>query len=854
MKEKNKIALSISKSISRFKLTDFGRRLTAVFLVFALLFTVTAPAAAEAFEENTSKQEVIYINLNNDGSVEKISAVNIFDLSEDGKIIDYGSYTELRNMTSDDEIVFDDEKITIDTKAGKLYYEGIMSDDSIPWHFKIRYFLNGQERTASELAGCSGDLKITVDISKNIDCNSTFFDNYALQASLTLDTELCSDITDNGATSANVGKNRQLTYTILPGQSKNIEVSAHVENFEMASISINGLPISMDFELTDEQMAEIDEQVKELQDAVAKLDDGATELNDGAAELQDGAFDLKDGVFDLKDGSDELYDGAVELKDGSVELYDGTVELGDGVTDLLDGAEELNDGAADLEDGANDLTDGIDEAVDGSLKLYNGAADLKKGAAELSVGMSGLASGLNTLSAQGQNLIDAAYMIYQQLVASAESQLNAALAGAGEEGISMGTDDYGQVISAIMDNLSGGAYTEAEAQAKENIRQQAENTAVEQVATAMREDSDIMAQIDTAVENGYGSELDQQAEAYITAAFAKEMAPDDPEGFLASEEGQAALAEYLSGEQGKDDFGNAREQIKEKYIDAALLEQARPQVEANEEIQAQIDLKVEEMLADEAVQSEIAAAVEDALSNNEGYQGIVSLKSQLDGYGAFYAALCQYVAGVDSAAASAAKLQKGAAALASGADELYDGADELYDGLQEIYDGSMELLDGTIELHDGTAELYDGVVELKDGSTELLDGVIELKDGTVELYDGTVELKDGVIELLDGAIELYDGTVELHDGTIELKDGTFEFRNETAELDTEIKDKITSAINEALGGDFDVVSFTSDKNTNVESVQFVIKTDGIQIEETEEPEPENEDDEGFLSRFTNLFK
>ena len=158
-----------------------------------------------------------------------------------------------------------------------------------------------------------------------------------------------------------------------------------------------------------------------------------------------------------------------------------------------------------------------------------------------------------------------------------------------------------------------------------------------------------------------------------------------------------------------------------------------------------------------------------------------------------------------------------------------------------------------VELKDGTLELCDGVLELKDGVIELTDGVIELKDGTAELYDGTLELKDGVIELLDGAIELYDGTVELYDGVLELKEGTFEFKDKTANLDQDLKDRINDAISEMLGRDIELVSFVSDKNTQIESVQFVIKTPTIEQSGKITIEPIEEESPTFWQKLLRLF-
>lgn len=100
---------------------------------------------------------------------------------------------------------------------------------------------------------------------------------------------------------------------------------------------------------------------------------------------------------------------------------------------------------------------------------------------------------------------------------------------------------------------------------------------------------------------------------------------------------------------------------------------------------------------------------------------------------------------------------------------------------------------------------------------------------------------------------MYDGTVELHNGTIELSDGTFEFKDRTSDLDSTLTDKISDAVNKIVCGDFDVVSFVSDKNTNVESVQFVIKTDSITIDDKEEVTEEEPQELNFWQKLLKLF-
>ncbi|WP_294408961.1 hypothetical protein [uncultured Ruminococcus sp.] len=99
-----------------------------------------------------------------------------------------------------------------------------------------------------------------------------------------------------------------------------------------------------------------------------------------------------------------------------------------------------------------------------------------------------------------------------------------------------------------------------------------------------------------------------------------------------------------------------------------------------------------------------------------------------------------------------------------------------------------------------------------------------------------------------GVSDLYDGIVNLCDGTKELSDGTGELKDRTSGMDDEINIKIDDVISEMKGGDGEVTSFVSDKNTDVESVQFVIK-----IPEAEEEEQPAEEELTFWQKLLRLF-
>ena len=220
-------------------------------------FCIGFAAPVYAADTAAEKDENVYVTLNDDGSVSSVYVVNEFTSDKAGTIIDYGDYSSVKNLTTDDAITQNGEKITVEAPEGKFYYQRNLKTTDIPWKISICYFLDGSEISTEDLAGKSGKLKIKMAISENKACEGNFFDNYLLQATVVLDTEKCSNITADGATAANVGKNRQLVYNLMAGQEKTIEISADVTDFEMDGITFQGIPMSFDID------TQIEDNIKE---------------------------------------------------------------------------------------------------------------------------------------------------------------------------------------------------------------------------------------------------------------------------------------------------------------------------------------------------------------------------------------------------------------------------------------------------------------------------------------------------------------------------------------------------------------------------------------------------------------
>lgn len=272
----------------------------------------------EQTAEVKSKDEVIYAILAADGGVRSMYSVNHFAIAAAGLITDYGSYTAVTNLTDLKPLTQNGDAVTAQTATGNFYYQGDLTTTELPWIFDISYSLDDVKTAPHELAGKSGELKIHILTKQNPKISATFYDNYMLQISITLDTGKCNDIKAPGAAVASAGKNKVIAYTVMPGKDAEISLSATVRDLTMTGIDISAMPFSMDLELPDTDSMISD--FSALADAISDLNNGVSELTDGLAELKTGAGKLSSGSSDIKIGLSQLSDNSGPLIEASAQI------------------------------------------------------------------------------------------------------------------------------------------------------------------------------------------------------------------------------------------------------------------------------------------------------------------------------------------------------------------------------------------------------------------------------------------------------------------------------------------------------------------------------------------------------
>lgn len=629
-------------------------KILPVILTAALLLSFV-PVSAYAAEPNTPKEEVVYINLNGDGSIREINVVNIFNLDQDGQIIDYGRYQSLRNMTTTDEIHQSEDMVTIDAKEGKLYYEGKLDESVMPWNISLYYYMDGQEYTAEEMAGKSGALKITGSITENENCPGDFFDGYALQVSLTLDTKKCSNIIAEDATIANVGSDKQLTYTILPGKGADFEITADVSDFKMDGISINGIPLKLNIDVDDEELMD---QIAELMDAIEQLDDGASALHDGVSDLQNRVqTDLQSGVQELKNGAARLYDGTSELKDGGSNLQSGAYELQNGATSLDEGILSLNQGASQIQAALNALNQQ-------SPALSEGSAEFKAALVQLQTALSGISVTAEDLSE----------------LRGASSAMKA------------GIDELVNGVTALQQSVSFDTYKAAMSSNGLDIESlcQSNRDAISSLQAMIAE---LNNQLAVMQENG----MDTSA--------------------LEAQIGQLSNISTLLGANNASITGTEAYLTSVNQNLSALLSGATALRTNYANFDAQIGALVDTLGTLAYQMGTLSSAVNTLVSEYEKLD--TGITDYTNAVAQIVAGYSQISDGTQQLVFGSSAVKAGAESLYSGTGELLSGIVEIYNGSGTLKYGTGALDEGVAELLTAIAQLYDGTGELKDGTSAM---------------------------------------------------------------------------------------------------------------------------------------
>ena len=344
--------------------------LQIVLMVFLNMLSV--PAAAP----KVSVDETVYANLDYYGVGKELSIVKGVSLNGYTGFSDYGDYSNVINMTSENAPKLDANQVSFASldSSKKFYYEVTpkSNDVELPWAFDVSYKLNGVPAKAENLAGASGMVEINIS-AKPVKTKSDYLNNNMI---LMLGTDV--DMTKNlsveapGAQIQSLGKNTVVLFMAFPGEEKDFTVRIGSDSFESAGIMMAMVPATMDSLDKIKEINDAKDDVKgsvnaiynssnTLLDVMSSMGGGLRSLNGGLKELQSARATIHSYGDSLTGQTDAVIQNLNSLADETSQSVSHLVTSKNALNDFNKDINKIDLGVTDLKPVLYDLTDSMGE-------------------------------------------------------------------------------------------------------------------------------------------------------------------------------------------------------------------------------------------------------------------------------------------------------------------------------------------------------------------------------------------------------------------------------------------------------------------------------------------------------------
>lgn len=654
---------------------------------------------------SVEKEETVYVNLKTDGTVNDITVSDwLKNITGNGDISDVSNLTDIENVKGDESFTRNsDGTITWKADSKDIYYQG-KSNEELPVGVSISYQLDGKQMEASEMAGKSGKVTITIRYENKsvykdeINGKTTEMNTPFLMASaVILPVDKFSNVTVSQGKMVSEGSNQILVAYGMPGLSESLELSDKLEK-------------EMDKKISDMVMITAD---------VTDFSLGSIYTVATSEEFSD--IDL-DGDSDIKDVETAIDD----LADATDELIAGSGKLSDGLTTMQDSFETYAKGVDDVSKGATDLSKGADQLSKGVSQYTKGVKSLTTGASQYVTGTQALAAGVKEYVA-GEKLIDAGVTELHNNAKGFPAQ-------------------YSKFSNGLLTYISG-------------VNQIANVENIQKLAAGSQAVSDGIAEINSGLSGLEGSYDNYDSVLAVLQSIDKSQLPAEEQGKLEQAVNalqqitgnqKNAVKELKNATDGGSQLAGAAKTISGTMT--SLSKQAPALAAAGEELKV-YDTQISNGIS--GVTGGISSLYDGVKKLSDNNEILLTGASTLNAKGLdLTAGIGQLTDSSKTLDASAKKLSKGAGKLSKGTTKLHGATKDVSAGVDKLQNGSMDLFKGMNQFKsEGTGKIqseYDNNIKnvlkrfesLTKGADEYktFSGIADGMDGKVKFIFQTAEI------------------------------------------------------------------------------------------------------------------
>lgn len=809
------------------------------------------PAYGAAAEVDVD--ETMYVNLDYYGNTSKVNVVKTLSMNGNRTYTDYGDYQQVVNMTGDEEPVLGDGTVQWtfpDGGSGRFYYKATLDNEQVvlPWTFDVSYKLNGVPTDADKLAGASGLVEIHITAEPNEQAKLYYRNNMMLVVAVPVDMSECYSVEAEGAQTQTMGETTAVVFTALPGEEGDYTVRIGTDSFETIGVIMAMAPGTL----------EDLEHIKDLKEDKDTWRAAGNELYDSMEQMAKSVEGMREGVNQVQSGmgsaesAREKWSGSKDsILAGNDQVLASLTALSQQLGTMVPHLQTAKEEAEVVHNSMNDIMNTLGEMQDPLRRLETRLENMESSAESIGEQLPDIQSDISIIVAS-----DAVFQEQVKALIPVLGELSGALdaAEAGyyldgvdvydaeaareiEEGGSSGSVGSGPAMETGDSAVEGGPAVETGGSAEKGEPAKNSGAAAGSSGNTVKSGSDPEIEMTGTAAAGTGNSPEPENEAAKAAGTSGESSSearlDDVSGVAGNNTGSTlddTKSTWSGPADGLKDTGSGPSD--------SVVEIEDSSEDTPAEAGSDVDTSSEPDTSANASDSDAAPGSSDSASA----ASVSGISGTARAIGKTRKA-APLVAASQSISFDGLSLIDYLGKIAQDSDQLTGSMSNLMDNLSDSAGFSAEIVDYTdyvIEdlkaLNDTLDTYYPDLQQALDDSKELVDRTTEALNngiGTMTIVQNT--LKDTSNDFDAAARDSLRGSMELLDKSLSILDSTTAMRQAGRTMKDVLDRELDKFEDENrflyIDPSAEKESFTSDKNKPPKTLQVVLRTDEISLED-----------------------
>ena len=354
----------------------------------AVLLCTNAGGAVPAYgaEAAVDVDETMYINLDYYGRPDKINVVKGLNLNGRTEFTDYGTYLDVTNMSNQTVPDLGDGTVTWNfpqAQKERFYYKCALdkSQITLPWDFDVSYKLNGVPTDGDKLAGASGLVEINIKAEPNDNAGEYYRNNMMLMVAVPVDMGKCYSVEAEGSQTQNLGETTAVVFTALPGEDGDYTVRIGTDSFETTGVIMAMMPGTVE-DL--EHIKDLKEAKDTWQDAGDELYDSLEQMARSVEDMRQGVGQVRPGLDSAEIARQKWSNSKDSILAGNDQTLASLTSVSQQLETMIPHLQTAKESAEVIHKSMGDIVNTMGEMQDPLRKLHTRLNNIKSSAEGIS--------------------------------------------------------------------------------------------------------------------------------------------------------------------------------------------------------------------------------------------------------------------------------------------------------------------------------------------------------------------------------------------------------------------------------------------------------------------------------------